>query len=170
MFLSWFNDNTKLNTLQSTANLYIYILVLCYIFVFLVFKISTSSAQDNAVHEMYHTRASWSIATCSLHLKDNPEDTWWTPIIISHNQCRYFWPPTYAQFFPLNTGTICLKYFSKLKQQSFQNSKSVINFHQPKFLFLFTLSKICKSEFLLQLQKTINIMCNIHFEVFIIKL
>jgi len=77
---------------------------------------------------------------------------------------------TYAQFFPLNTGTICLKYFSKLKQQSFKNSKSVINFHQPKVLFLFTPSKICKYEFLLQLQKTINIMCNIHFEVFIIKL
>jgi hypothetical protein len=55
--------------------------------------------------------------------------------------------------FPTNTGTICQKYFSKLKQQSFQNSKSVINFHQSKVLFLFMPSKICKSEFLLQLQK-----------------
>jgi len=93
MFLSRFNDNTELNILQNTANLYIYIPDLCYIFVFIVFKISTSSAQDNAVHEIYHTRASWSMAPCSPHFKDNPENTWWTPIIISHNQSRYFQPP-----------------------------------------------------------------------------
>ena len=71
--LSRFNDNTELDTLQNIANLYIYILVLCYVFVFLVFKISTSSAQDDAVHEMYHTRVGWSMAPCSPHLKDNPK-------------------------------------------------------------------------------------------------
>ena len=77
---------------------------------------------------------------------------------------------TYAQFFPLNTGTICLKYFSKLKQQSFQNSKSVINFHQSKVLFLSCLQKFVNLNFYCNYKKTINIMCNINFEVFIIKL